>query len=64
MESVGGVAAVGAGIGQRADRFEVFDERTGQPWVRISGRASGSGDCTWRKWIVWPSMSVVNCGKA
>ena len=35
----------------------------GQPWVRISARASGSGERTWAKWMVWPSMVVVvNCG--
>ena len=32
----------------------------GQPWVRITGVASCSGERTWRKWIVWPSISVVN----
>jgi hypothetical protein len=36
----------------------------GQPWVAMSGRASGSGDRTCRKWTFWPSMVVVNCGKA
>ena len=36
----------------------------GQPWVMMSGVASGLGERTCRKWIVWPSMVVVNCGKA
>ena len=34
----------------------------GQPWVTMSGNASGSGERTWRKWTRWPSISVVNCG--
>ena len=34
----------------------------GQPWVRISGSASGSGERTCRKCTFCPSMSVVNCG--
>ena len=34
----------------------------GQPWVRISGRASGSAERTCRKWMSWPSMVVTNCG--
>jgi hypothetical protein len=34
----------------------------GQPWHMISGVASGSGERTCRKWMVWPSISVVNCG--
>ena len=36
----------------------------GQPCVRISGKASGSGDLTCRKWMSWPSISVMNCGQA
>jgi hypothetical protein len=34
----------------------------GQPWVRISGSAPGSGERAWRKWTFCPSMVVVNCG--
>ena len=34
----------------------------GQPWVMISGVASGSGERMWAKWTVDPSMTVVNCG--
>jgi hypothetical protein len=30
----------------------------------ISGRACGSGDRACTKWIGWPSITVVNCGKA
>jgi hypothetical protein len=36
----------------------------GQPCVTMSGSASGSGERTWKKWMVWPSISVVNCGQA
>ena len=36
----------------------------GQPWVRISGKASGRGERAWRKWIRSPSISVMNCGAA
>jgi hypothetical protein len=32
--------------------------------VRISGRAPGSGDLWWKKWMFWPLISVVNCGIA
>ena len=32
----------------------------GQPWVMISGSASGSGERTCRKWMFCPSISVVN----
>ena len=34
----------------------------GQPWISSSGVASGSGERTWRKWRLAPSMVVVNCG--
>jgi hypothetical protein len=34
----------------------------GQPWVMISGVASGSGERTWAKWMLAPSIVVVNCG--
>ncbi len=33
----------------------------GQPCVRTSGKASGSGERTCRKWISCPSITVVNC---
>ena len=33
----------------------------GQPWVSSSGKASGWGDRTWRKWIDWPSITVRYC---
>jgi hypothetical protein len=36
----------------------------GQLWVRSNGSASGSGDRTCRKWILWPSISVVYCGNS
>jgi hypothetical protein len=36
----------------------------GQPWVMISGSASGCGERTWMKWISTPSISVTNCGRA
>ncbi len=36
----------------------------GQPCVMMSGVASGLGERTCRKWMVWPSMVVVNCGNA
>ena len=31
----------------------------GQPWLMMSGMASGSDDLSWMKWIVRPSMSAV-----
>ena len=34
----------------------------GQPCVTTSGSASGSGERTWRKWMFWPSIVVVNWG--
>jgi hypothetical protein len=34
----------------------------GQPWVRINGMASGSGERTCRKWMFCPSIVVVNWG--
>ena len=34
----------------------------GQPWVTITGSASGSGERAWRKWMFWPSILVVNWG--
>ena len=34
----------------------------GQPWVKISGTAPGSGDLTCRKWMSCPSISVTNWG--
>jgi hypothetical protein len=34
----------------------------GQPCSRSSGVALGSGDLTCRKWIFWPSITVVYCG--
>ena len=36
----------------------------GQPWVRISGSASGRGERTWAKTMRIPSISVWNCGSA
>jgi hypothetical protein len=36
----------------------------GQPWVMISGIASGWRDLTWMKWMPRPSISVTNCGSA
>ena len=35
----------------------------GQPWVMISGMASGCGERTWMKWMSSPSIAVVNCAK-
>lgn len=34
----------------------------GQPCVRTSGNAFGSGDLTCRKWMFCLSIVVVNCG--
>lgn len=34
----------------------------GHPWLRISGKASASGDLTCKKWMFCPSISVVNWG--
>ncbi len=34
----------------------------GQPWVRINGSASGSGERACRKWIGWSSMRLRYCG--
>ena len=34
----------------------------GKPWVISSGLAPGWPDLTCRKWMRWPSISVVNCG--
>jgi len=34
----------------------------GQPCVTTSGNASACGDRTWRKWMRWSSIVVVNCG--
>ena len=36
----------------------------GQPWMRSSGVAAGSGDRTCTKWMFWPSIVVVKCGWA
>ena len=35
----------------------------GQPWVMISGMASGCGERACTKWMSSPSIAVVNCGK-
>jgi len=35
----------------------------GQPWV-MSGNACSRGDCTWRKWMSRPSISMMNRGSA
>ena len=57
VEGVGGIAAVGARVGQRPDQVEVLERRDiGQPCVQISGSASGSGERTWRKCTRWPSI--------
>ncbi len=42
--------------------FSISTTEPGQPWVRISGNASGCGDRTWMKWMSSPSISVVNWG--
>lgn len=36
----------------------------GQPWASSSGVASTSGERTCRKWICWPSISVVKWGSS
>jgi hypothetical protein len=36
----------------------------GQPCVMTRGSAFSCGDFTWMKWILVPSISVVNCGSA
>jgi hypothetical protein len=50
------------GLVRGAARSRYSRKVLGQPWVRISGRASGSGERRCAKWMVWPSMVVVNCG--
>lgn len=62
MERIGRVAAVRPRIGQRPEDGEEVAGVLGQPWVRISGVASGSGERTCRKCTFCPSISVVNCG--
>ena len=52
--------ARGSVSGPMRSRYSTTD--IGQPCVEISGRASGSGERTWRKWTFWPSIVVVNCG--
>ena len=56
------VAAVGPGAvrGPMTSRNSATDP--GHPWVSSSGRASGSGERTCRKWMSCPSMVVTNCG--
>jgi len=44
--------------------FENSTTEPGQPWVRISGSASGRGERTWAKTMRSPSISVWNCGSA
>ena len=62
MERLRRIATMVAGIGQLSDEIDVLEDDIGQPWVTISGRASGWGERTWRKWTFWPSTVVVNCG--
>ena len=38
--------------------------KPGQLWVMMSGNAYSCGDCTWRKWMSRPSISVMNRGSA
>jgi hypothetical protein len=33
----------------------------GQPWVITIGKASGSGERTWTRWMASPSIVVRNC---
>ncbi len=63
VEGVGRVAAVGRRVGQRADHVEELDDRA-RPAVGEDQRQRvlGSGERTWRKWMFWPSIVVVNCG--
>ena len=51
-----------AGSVSGATRSRYSRKVLGQPWVKISGMASGSAERTCRKWIGWPSISVMNCG--
>jgi hypothetical protein len=44
--------------------FKNSTTEPGQPWVRISGSASGRGERTWAKTMRIPSISVWNCGSA
>ena len=64
MERVGGVAAVRRGSDSGSMRSRYSTTVMGQPWVAMIGRAPGSGDRTWRKWTVSPSIVVVNWGYA
>jgi hypothetical protein len=64
MERVLGVAAVRGRIGERADVSSSSTTEPGQPCVMISGSASSCRERTWMKWILTPSISVVNCGSA
>ena len=56
VERVGGVAAVRARVGQRADDPVNSTIEPGQPCVMISGVASGSGDRMCAKWMFAPSI--------
>ena len=52
----------GPGGGEGPDDVEELGDRPRPPWVSSSGRASGSGERTCRKWMSCPSMVVTNCG--
>jgi hypothetical protein len=44
--------------------FKNSTTEPGQPWVRISGSASGRGERTCANTMERPSISVWNCGSA
>ena len=52
--------ARGSVSGPMTSRYSATEP--GQPCVRISGTAPGSGDLTCRKWMSCPSISVRYCG--
>ena len=54
--------ARGSVSGPTTSRNSAIDP--GQPWLRTSGSASGSGERTCAAWIGVPSISVSSCGQA
>ena len=51
-----------AGLTSGSIRCRNSATELGKPWVMSRGLASGLSEVTCRKWMVWPSISVVNCG--
>ena len=56
IEGILGAAAVLHRVGQRPDDFGELDERSRPAMGDRSGKAFGTFDCWWMKWIVEPSM--------